>query len=79
MAVFKETGVDTVEDAAFRLTRVAIRLARSIPLGAQAYVAIETVEILRKHGLSGVYGLLLRKEFLAAADLLCKVLGESCS
>lgn len=70
-----ETGVDTVEDAAFRLTRVAISLARSIPLGAQAYVAIETVEILRKHGLSGVYGLLLRKEFLAAADLLCRVLG----
>ena len=70
-----ETGVDTVEDAAFRLTRVAIKLARSIPLGAQAYVAIETVEILRKHGLSGVYGLLLRKEFLAAADLLCRVLG----
>lgn len=70
-----ETGVDTVEDAAFRLTRVAIRLARAIPLGAQAYVAIETVEILRKHGLSGVYGLLLRKEFLAAADLLCKILG----
>ena len=54
---------------------MAIRLARSVPLGAQAYVAIETVEILRKHGLSGVYGLLLRKEFLAAADLLCRVLG----
>ena len=30
---------------------------------------------MRKHGLSGVYGLLLRKEFLAAADLLCRVLG----
>ncbi len=70
-----ETGVDTVEDAAYRLTRAAIALARSIPLGAQAYVALETVEVLRKHGLKGVYGLLLRKEFLAAADLLCKVLG----
>jgi len=70
-----ETGVDTVEDAAYRLTRVAIKLARSIPLGAQAYVAVETVEVLRKHGLKGVYGLLLRKEFLAAADLLCRVLG----
>ena len=70
-----ETGVDTVEDAAYRLTRVAISLARSIPLGAQAYVALETVEVLRKHGLKGVYGLLLRKEFLAAADLLCRVLG----
>ncbi len=31
--------------------------------------------MLRKHGLKGVYGLLLRKEFLAAADLLCRVLG----
>ena len=70
-----ETGVDTVEDAAYRLTRLAISLARSIPLGAQAYVAIETVEVIRKHGLKGVYGLLLRKEFLAAADLLCRVLG----
>jgi len=70
-----ETGVDTVEDAALRLTKLALSLARSIPLGAQAYVAIETVEVLRKHGLKGVYGLLLRKDFLAAADLLLKVLG----
>lgn len=70
-----ETGVDTVEDAAYRLTRLAISFARAIPLGAQAYVAVETAEVLRKHGLKGVYGLLLRKEFLAAADLLCRVLG----
>lgn len=70
-----ETGVDTVEDAALRLTKLALSLARSIPLGAQAYVAIETVEVVRKHGLKGVYGLLLRKDFLAAADLLLKVLG----
>jgi len=70
-----ETGVDTVEDVAKRITRLAISLARKIPLGAQAYVALETVEVLRKHGLKGVYGLLLRKEFLAAADLLCRVLG----
>lgn len=70
-----DTGVDTVEDAACRLARLAISLARSIPLGAQAYVAIETAEVLRRHGLKGVYGLLLRREFLAAADLLCRVLG----
>ena len=67
-----EVGHDTASDAAYRLTRLAIRLARAIPLGAQAYVAIETVEVIRKHGLKGVYGLLLRKEFMAAADLLCK-------
>jgi len=70
-----DTGMDTVEDVACRLARLAIKLARRIPLGAQAYVAIETAEVLRRHGLKGVYGLLLRKEFLAAADLLCSVLG----
>lgn len=70
-----ETGVDTVEDAALRITKAAIAMARSIPLGAQAHVAVETVEVLRKHGLKGIYGLVLRKEFLAAADLLCRVLG----
>ena len=67
--------MDTAGDAAARLARLAMRLARRIPLGAQAYVALETAEVLRRHGLKGVYGLLLRKEFLAAADLLCRVLG----
>jgi len=67
-----ETGVDTVEDVALRVTEAAIAMARAIPLGAQAQVAVETVEVLRKHGLKGIYGLILRKEFLAAADLLCQ-------
>uniref|UniRef100_A0A7S2I2Z2 FYVE-type domain-containing protein n=1 Tax=Helicotheca tamesis TaxID=374047 RepID=A0A7S2I2Z2_9STRA len=53
-----ETGVDTVEDVAYRITRAAIRMARSIPLGAQAHVAVETIEVLRKHGLKGVYDIL---------------------
>ena len=70
-----ETGVDTVEDAALRLARAAIAMARSIPLGAQATVAVETLEVLRRHGLKGVYGLILRKEFMAAAELLCRVTG----
>eukprot|EP00557_Chaetoceros_sp_GSL56_P001682 CAMPEP_0176504094 /NCGR_PEP_ID=MMETSP0200_2-20121128/15737_1 /TAXON_ID=947934 /ORGANISM="Chaetoceros sp., Strain GSL56" /LENGTH=156 /DNA_ID=CAMNT_0017903477 /DNA_START=458 /DNA_END=925 /DNA_ORIENTATION=- len=50
-------------------------MAKSIPLGAQATMTVETLDILRKHGLNGIYGLILRKEFLAAADLLCKVTG----
>ena len=70
-----DTGVDSIEDAAYRLTRAALHMARSIPLGAQAAVAVETLDVLRKHGLKGVYGLILRKEFMAAADLLCKVTG----
>mmetsp|Transcript_5145 Transcript_5145/g.7959 ORF Transcript_5145/g.7959 Transcript_5145/m.7959 type:complete len:1185 (+) Transcript_5145:66-3620(+) len=69
------TGLDTVEDAAYRLTRAALAISRKIPLGAQAHVAVETLEVLRKYGVKGVYTLILRKEFLAAADLLCRALG----
>lgn len=64
-----------MEDAALRITNAALAMARSIPLGAQAHVAVETVEVLRKYGLKGIYGLVFRKEFLAAADMLCRALG----
>ena len=70
-----EPGIDTAEDIAWRITQGAIAAAKRIPLGAQAYVAIETVDNLRKHGLKGIYALVLRKEFMAAADLLRKVTG----
>jgi len=70
-----ETGVDTVEDAALRITKASIAMLKSIPLGAQAHVAVETIDVLRKHGIKGIYGLILRKEFMAAADLLCRALG----
>ena len=70
-----ETGVDSVEAVALRVTEAAIAMAKSIPLGAQATVAVETVNVLRKHGLHGIYGIMLRQEFLAAADLLRKALG----
>jgi hypothetical protein len=65
-------GVDTIEDIALRITQAAISMACSIPLGAQAHVAVETVDVLRNYGLKGIYGLILRREFLAAADLLCR-------
>jgi len=70
-----EPGIDTAEDIAWRIAQGAIAAAKRIPLGAQAYVAIETVDNLRKHGLKGIYALVLRKEFMAAADLLKKVTG----
>jgi hypothetical protein len=34
---------------------------------------VETLDILRLHGLTGIYTLLLRSEFIAAADLLRQV------
>ena len=70
-----ETGLDSVEDVALRITKAALAMAKSIPLGAQATVAVETVDVLRKYGLHGIYGIMLRQEFLAAADLLRKALG----
>lgn len=70
-----ETGVDSAEDIAIRVTRAAIEFAKALPLGAQATVAVETVDVLRKYGLHGIYGIMLRQEFLAAADLLRKALG----
>jgi hypothetical protein len=69
-----ETGLDSAEEIALRITRAAIAMAKSIPLGAQATVAVETVDVLRKYGLHGIYGIMLRQEFLAAADLLRKAL-----
>jgi hypothetical protein len=70
-----ETGLDSVEEVAIRVTKAALAMAKSIPLGAQATVAVETVDVLRKYGLHGIYGIMLRQEFLAAADLLRKALG----
>ena len=39
----------------------------------QVAVAFEAAEILRKHGMNGLYTLVLRKEFVAAAGLLQRV------
>lgn len=70
-----EVGIDGVEDIALRISHAAIALAKAIPLGAQATVAVETVDLLRKYGLHGIYTIMLRQEFLAAADLLLQALG----
>lgn len=70
-----EIGIDSVEEKAYRIAQAAITMAKSIPLGAQATVAVETADVLRKYGLSGIYTIMLRQEFLAAADLLRKALG----
>lgn len=75
LAPYFEIGVETLEEAALRVTQAALTMARSIPLGAQATVAVETVDVLRKYGLNGIYTVMLRQEFLAAADLLQKALG----
>lgn len=75
MAPYFETGQDCLEQVVLRITEAALTMAKSIPLGAQASVAVETVDVLRRYGVSGIYTIMLRQEFLAAADLLRKALG----
>lgn len=70
-----DIGLDSLEEVVLRITQGALAMARAIPLGAQASVAVETVDVLRKYGLNGIYTIILRQEFLAAADLLLKALG----
>lgn len=68
-------GVDSIDAIMIRIAKGALAAARQIPLGASAYMVVETAEILRRHGLTGIYSLVLRKEFVAAAELLRKVTG----
>jgi hypothetical protein len=70
-----EIGLDSIDQMVLRITQAAITMAKAIPLGAQASVAVETLDVLRKYGLHGIYTIMLRQEFLAAADLLLKALG----
>lgn len=71
LAPYFALGVDTVEDAARRITHAALTMAKAVPLGAQATVAVETLDVLRKYGLHGIYTtIVLRQEFLAAAGEL---------
>ena len=70
-----EIGYDSIDQIIMRITQAALAMAKTIPLGAQATVAVETVDVLRKYGLNGIYTIMLRQEFLSAADLLLKALG----
>jgi Lipase (class 3)/FYVE zinc finger len=70
-----EIGYDSIDQIIMRITQAALTMAKTIPLGAQATVAVETVDVLRKYGLNGIYTIMLRQEFLSAADLLLKALG----
>ena len=60
-----------------RCLTAAQTLARSCPLVAPAtlYVAVEVLEILCRYGPAGLATLVLRREFVEAAELLRKVAG----
>lgn len=71
-------GIDTMSEVASRFTTFTITLTRRLPnivMGPQTTLALETIDLVRKHGLNAVFGFLLRKEFIQAAELLMKVIG----
>jgi hypothetical protein len=50
-------------------------MVKNIAFSFPARIVIETVDILRRYGLSGLAGVLLRKDFMEAAETLKKISG----
>jgi len=67
--------VDSAGHKARRLLEGTIFVARRAPLGASATITVEVMDILWRYGPPGLAGLVLRREFIEAAELLRKVEG----
>lgn len=70
-----DVPVDTATNKARRLLRAAVAVARTCPLlaPASATITVEVLEILCKYGPAGLATLVLRREFVEAAELLRRV------
>jgi len=70
-----DIAIDTASNKARRCLKAALAVARSCPLlaPASATVAVEVLEILCKYGPAGLATLVLRREFVEAAELLRRV------
>lgn len=70
-----DVPVDTATNKARRLLRAAAAVARTCPLlaPASATIAVEVLEILCRYGPAGLATLVLRREFVEAAELLRRV------
>ena len=53
--------------------RMPPQLLPQMPLGASATIAVEVMDVLWKYGPPGLAGLVLRREFIEAAELLRRV------
>ena len=52
-----------MDQMALRISHAVLAMDTAVPLGAQATVAVETVDVLRKYGMNGIYTIMLRQEF----------------
>lgn len=68
--------VDRRVDKALRVIEGSIKLVKNtLCLNYPAHILIETVDILKRYGLSGLAGVLLRKDFVEAVETLKRISG----
>jgi len=69
-------GIDRGVDKVSRLVDGTLKVIRNtLSLNYPAMIIIETVKILKTYGLSGLTGLLMRKDFMEAVETLKKISG----
>ena len=70
-----ETASDPHDQKARRAVDGVITAAKYTPLSVSATVLVETIDLLRRYGYTGLAGLVMHREFLEAAELLKQVAG----
>ena len=71
-----QVKVDRNVDKALRLVEGSINMVKNtLILNYPAKIVLETVDILKRYGLSGLTGVLMRKDFLEAVETLKRVSG----
>jgi len=73
---YSPVSVDTRVDKIFRIVDGTVLVAKkTIVFNYPAYLFLETVDIVRRYGMSGLAGVLLRKDFLYAVETLKRISG----
>ena len=72
-----DVAIDTHAHKARRLLEGTLFVTRKMPLGASATITVEAMDTLWKFGPPGLAGLVLRRQFIEAAELLRKVYLET--
>lgn len=73
---YTSTGVDTRVDKALRVVDCTLMVARkTLIFNYPVYLVLETISALRRFGMSGLAGVLLRKDFLYAVETLKRISG----
>ena len=76
MLPYTSTGVDTRVDKALRVVDCTLMVARkTLIFNYPVYLVLETISALRRFGMSGLAGVLLRKDFLYAVETLKRISG----